>query len=261
MRPLLLLFTLATTPLLAQAPATIPTTDGKPPTIQTNDGGADGVMQSIFVPPIASAPFTLTLSADWSRPLPNGGSVTLANQRHIARDSHGRIYQERWILVPKGGPMKSAMNLVQIADPDKHTLYNCFTATRICELKTFTLLSTANYEPHIGISGPLANDFGTREVENLGVADTAGVPTTGTRTTLTINPGQLGNDRPMVTTREFWYSPHLGLNLLSDVDDPQNGHQTFRASDITTSEPDPRLFDLPSGYRIADVRKVQPPSK
>ena len=37
------------------------------------------------------------------------------------------------------------------------------------------------------------------------VLPTAGVPTTGTRTTLTVNPGQLGNDQPIVTTREVWY--------------------------------------------------------
>lgn len=257
MRCLLLL--ILATPLLAQTPSQ-PTTDGKPPVFQTNDGGANGVMQSIFVPPIASAPFTLTLSTDWSRPLANGGTVTLSNQRHIARDGHGRIYQERWVLVPKGGPIRSTLNLVQIGDPDKHTLYNCFVATKTCELIAYNRPSAASYEPHIGVSGPLPNNYGSREVENLGVADTAGVPTTGTRTTLTINPGQLGNDRPMVTTREFWYSTHLGLNLLSDVDDPQNGHQTFRASDVTTSEPDPRLFDLPAGYRIVDLRKVQPPS-
>ena len=258
MRPLLL--SLLAAPLLAQAPPPAQTADTKPPVIQTNDGGANGVMQSIFVPPIASAPFTLTLSTDWSRPLANGGTVTLANQRHIARDGHGRLYEERWMLVPKGGPIRSTMNLVQIGDPDKHTLYNCFTATRTCELITYRLLSSYNYEPHIGVSGALSNGMGTREVENLGVADTAGVPTTGTRTTLTINPGQLGNDRPMVTTREFWYSRQLGINLLSDVDSPENGHQVFRASEITTSEPDPRLFDLPAGYRIVDLRKVHPPS-
>ncbi len=258
MHRLSLLLTLAAAPLLAQTSQ--PTQNAQPSVIQTNDGGTNGVMQSIFVPPIAGAPFTLTLSTDWSRPLANGGTVTLANQRHIARDSRGRLYQERWILVPKGGPIKSTMNLVQIGDPDKHTLYNCFVANRTCELIAYDSVSTANYEPHIGVSGTLPNNMGARQVENLGVADTAGVPTAGTRTTVTINPGQLGNDRPMVTTREFWYSPHLGLNLLSDVDDPQNGHQTFRTSDITTSEPDPRLFDLPEGYRIVDLRKTHPPS-
>ncbi len=249
---LLSLLSLTAAPLLAQS--------SQPVTIQTNDGGANGVMQSIFVPPIPSAPFTLTLSTDWSRPLANGGTVTLSNQRHIARDSHGRIYQERWMLVPRGGPVTSTMNLVQIMDPDKHTLYNCFVANRTCELIRYNRLADASYEPHIGVSGPLPNNMGTRQVENLGVAETAGVPTTGTRTTLTVNPGQMGNDQPMVTTREFWYSAHLGLNLLSDVNDPQTGHQVFRASDVTTSEPDPRLFDLPDGYRVVDLRKVQPAS-
>lgn len=239
-------------PLLAQTP--------QQPSIQTNDGGSEGVMQSIFVPPILSAPFTLTLSTDWSRPLGNGGTMTLSNQRHIARDSHDRIYQERWVLVPKDGPIKSTLNVIQVMDPAQHTLHTCFVARKTCELVTYNLLSTTNYEPHIGISGPLPNNSGNRTVESLGVADTAGVSTTGTRTTVTFNPGQLGNDRPMVTTREFWYSPHLGLNLRSDVEDPRSGHQVFRASEVTTSEPDPRLFEVPAGYRVVDLRNVVPSS-
>src|SRR4051812_33432171 len=69
------------------------------------DGGAgNGIMQSLFIPPKAGAPFSLTLSTEWTRPLPGGGTWTLVNERHIMRDSKGRIYQERWILVPKGGP-------------------------------------------------------------------------------------------------------------------------------------------------------------
>ena len=167
------------------------------PTFHTQDGGTNGVMESIFIPPIASAPFFLTLSTDWSRPLSGGGSVTLSNERHIARDGQGRIYQERWILVPKGGKIASTMNVLQMEDPAQHTQYNCFPGPKVCELLRYSLSSTAVYTPQIGTSGPLADNSGRREVEQLGVANTAGVDTTGVRTTTTINAGERGNDRPM----------------------------------------------------------------
>ena len=55
----------------------------------------------------------------------DGGSYTLTNRRRIARDSAGRIYEERWLLVPKGSDIKSSMNFIQIADPVNRTLYTC----------------------------------------------------------------------------------------------------------------------------------------
>src|SRR5579859_1685190 len=70
--------------------------------IRRADGGASGAMESIFVSPKAGAPFRLTLHTEWTRPMANGGIFTLTNDRLIARDSRGRIYQERWTLVPKG---------------------------------------------------------------------------------------------------------------------------------------------------------------
>ena len=243
----------------ALAPAYGAPQAGSPtPTIQSHDGGTSGVMESIFVPPIPSAPFTLTLATDWSRPLSGGGTVTVSNERHIARDGQGRIYQERWLLVPKGGKIKSTMNVVQIVDPGEHTQYNCFTGPKVCELLPYGLSATANYAPAIGQAGPLPDNSGRRDVEALGVANTAGVNTQGTRVTTTINPGVLGNDRPMVTTREFWYSAQLGLNLVSLVDAPDSGRQSFRVTELTVSEPDPRLFALPEGYRVVDTRKDVP---
>ena len=98
--------------------------------VRRADGGTSGRMESIFVPPKAGAPFSLTLATEWSRPMGNGGTFTLANERRIVRDSKGRIYQERWILVPKGSKIKSQMDVFQITDPEQHTWYNCITALK-----------------------------------------------------------------------------------------------------------------------------------
>ena len=57
----------------------------------------------------------------------------------------------------------------------------------------------------------------------------------------------MGNDQPMTTSREFWYAPSLGVNLISIVDDPQSGKQLFTATDLSIADPDPSLFNPPRG--------------
>lgn len=250
-RPFLL--TLCTL-LFTQAATTNAQTASQPAIVRVPDGGTRGRMESIFIPPKAGAPFSLTLVTEWSRPLGNGGTFTLTNQRRIARDSLGRIYQERWLLVPKGGDIKSHMDVFQITDPGQHTWYNCETATKVCELLKYQLTTEENFQPAIGTSGPLANGKGSRQHEDLGMSSTDGVDTHGYRETVTINPGVMGNDKPMVTTREFWYSPELAINLISIADSPQNGKQVFRAKDVATSEPEASLFVVPDEYKIVDRR-------
>lgn len=64
-------------------------------------------MESIVIPPKRKAPFCFTLETEWFRTMADGGTITMVNQRRIARDSEGRIYQERRFLVPKNGKQES----------------------------------------------------------------------------------------------------------------------------------------------------------
>ncbi len=125
------------------------------------DGGVRGTLESLVIPPKAEAPFTLTLATEWVQSLSDGGTITLVNQRRIARDSKGRIYQERWLLVPKNGKVESKMNVIQIADPNSHTLYNCFfDGKNICRVSTYLPSTNAVYKMDGPPSGPLPNDSG-----------------------------------------------------------------------------------------------------
>ncbi len=67
------------------------------------DGGTRERLVSIFIPNIPNAPFTATVNTEWVRALPDGTRITLVNHRLIARDSAGRIFQERRMLVPQNG--------------------------------------------------------------------------------------------------------------------------------------------------------------
>ena len=221
------------------------------------DGGVNEVLQSIYIPPLLNAPFTALVHTEWTRPMANGGTYTFVNQRMVARDGRGRIYEERWLLAPKGSEDQSRMNVIQIADPVARTLYNCFTlrTPHRCELDKYAELALTSYKPLVLASGPLGNGQGSRVHEDLGKRLIEGIETEGTRDTVDYNAGVMGSDQPFSIWREFWQSPQIGVNLYSEVANPSVGKQVFTLSDVLLSEPDPRLFELPDGFEVIDHRK------
>jgi hypothetical protein len=252
---------------MAQEPAIVPNPQpiGPQKPVQqyyAEDGGAHGgILESIVIPPKLQAPFTLLLETEWVRGLPDGGSITTVNKRRIARDTDGRIYEERWFLVPKDGKVQSEMTTIQISDPHQHTLYNCFMLreSKECVLVPYATELDAVFRFHGASSGPLPDGAGETIHLDLGKQLVSGVETIGARDTVIYNPGLFGNDRKLSIEREFWFAPKLGFNLLSKRSDPRIGTQTFTATNLILSEPDLKLFDLPEGFKVVDRRQTAPP--
>ena len=118
---------------LAQVQQSLPSHPAQP----TKDGGVREVLESIVIPPIPNSPFTATLDTEATKYAADGSTMTFVNERHIARDQQGRIYEERWLLVPKNSDVKSSMNWIQIADPKQRTLYNCSPQRHVCDLVVY----------------------------------------------------------------------------------------------------------------------------
>jgi len=70
----------------------------------------------------------------------------------------------------------------------------------------------------------------------------------------TLAAGEFGNTRSEPIVKEFWYSPRLGLNIITKRFDPRSGSQNFIVNHLSLNEPDPRTFEPPADYRI--VRQV-----
>jgi hypothetical protein len=90
--------------------------------------------------------------------------------------------------------------------------------------------------------------------EDLGKNIVSGLDAGGTRETRTLNPGAIGNDRPISIVKEFWYSPQLGINLSVKRMDPRHGTEIFNVTDLSLVEPDPKYFVVPGGFSIVDHR-------
>jgi hypothetical protein len=88
------------------------------------------------------------------------------------------------------------------------------------------------------------------KIESLGKQSVEGVDAIGTRTTITIAAGQIGNERPIEIVDEHWYSQELQTTVMSRHSDPRSGEVVYRLKNINRAEPDHSLFEVPANYMI-----------
>jgi hypothetical protein len=205
--------------------------------------------QSTHVPGISllaipGKPFSGTDTIEWTRTLDDGTTVTTHLTATLARDSQGRMYRENHHFVALD--KKSFAYQIQIYDPITRSETICSTKSMQCVIQDCKPRTFFETTP----AGSFDNGNRFLARESLGSQVIEGIYTNGTRETTTINPGVLGNDRPLVSTREFWYSDELETNLSVTRTDPRNGKQVIWISNISRSEPDPHLFEIPIGYTI-----------
>src|SRR5271170_5003463 len=216
------------------------------------DGGTRTRVEGIQVLPVTGKPFSGRDSIEWTRTLEDGSVVTTHLTALVARDSQGRIRRERVSFVPANSNEQSKVMETVVVDPGEHTRTTCTIATRLCTITRYYL--PAKFTPVA--AGPLEN--GTRFLtrESLGTNIVDDLNAVGTRETLTINAGVIGDNQPVVTTREFWYSSDLEINLSVTRKDPREGTQVIQLVDLSRSEPDATLFQVPAGFTILDTRTV-----
>jgi hypothetical protein len=89
--------------------------------------------------------------------------------------------------------------------------------------------------------------------EDLGTTEIEGFSVTGTRYTHTIAAGEMGNDQPMTTTSERWFSSDLKIDLLNKSESPESGKQVHKLVNIHLGDPDPLLFQVPADYTVKET--------
>lgn len=96
--------------------------------------------------------------------------------------------------------------------------------------------------------------------EQLGKQTIEGVEAEGTRTTVTIPAGEIGNERPIEIVSERWYSPELQLVVMSRTSDPRMGETTYKLTNINRTEPAKSLFEVPASYTVKEGPHFGPTS-
>jgi hypothetical protein len=214
------------------------------------DGGTTYHVDGISVRPLPGQPFSGRSTTEWTRTLEDGSVVTNRLLALVARDSQGRIYREGRHFVPVNSDQEPKRFRFKIADPVTHTLTVCLVASRSCSVTSYFVPTSFKLRP----VGPFDDGKRTLARESLGNDVMDGINVIGTRETVTVNAGVVGNSQPLAITREFWYSPDLQVNLAITRKDPREGTQVVHVHEVSRSEPDPNLFKVPEGYTVHDLR-------
>jgi len=205
----------------------------------------------IFVTPIPNVPFSGIIDVQRSFVRPDGTVVNVKTIRQIARDSRGRIHNEGRELVPVSSKKAPKIGRIHLYDPQ----------TRISTVidprhKTFwaTLVNhpPSTVPPGLLAASPVgdmlpANEF-TKQ-EDLGMSDMEGVSVHGVRQTQTVPADAAGTVEDVVVTDEYWYSEELRINMQIKHSDPRVGAVTMTVTQVSRTEPDPSLFEIPDGYK------------
>jgi hypothetical protein len=246
--------------------------------------GVPVIAPNIFTGPTGK-PYSGEQVSEHSQTLADGTNIVQTLGRVVTyRDSEGRIRNERYFVPPMQGVVVPPPN-IEIIDPVAHYHYMLDQRNHVARRMVWppsvrrgstappsqSATATAWFFPGPSTTGSFSttqtNTTGQSPTiskamsdrphpehnrESLGTQIMEGLTVEGTRTTTTYPAGLMGNDRPITTVMETWVSPDLKVTVLSKNSDPRNGEQTTKLINISQSEPDPSLFQVPADYTVTD---------
>jgi hypothetical protein len=220
---------------------------------------------------VKNAPYSAGIVTETTQILADGNRIRHTATARIFRDSEGRVRNEQSLAgLDVLAPHANLQQVVFINDPVAGVNY----ALNVSE-KTATKSTSvrggrgASQQPRAvprrgdapnGLTPP-GGRFGRGpdaaaqnvKTESLGRQTIAGAPADGTRTTVIVPAGQMGNEQPMQIVSEMWYSPDLQTTVLSKHSDPRDGETVFRLVDISRGDPPASLFQPPADYQVSEA--------
>jgi hypothetical protein len=211
-------------------------------------GAIPQTANGIYVTSVPGIPFMAVSELETTRITPDGTSVSLKTTRAIARDSKGRIYKEARRLEPATESATPPIILIDIFEPQTKTYTFIYPDSR-------TFWKGTLQRPPSGLADEYFYGWPTRDglpisrsarEEDLGNQTIDGMPVRGLRETKEV-VDETGNRT--VETAEYWYSDDLHMNLVTKLNKPGKVTLTVTVTQITRSEPDAAIFEIPSDYK------------
>lgn len=242
-------------------------------------------------PTVKGQPYTAEAVTEMTRVLADGTRILNKNSSTMARDSEGRSRRENTLsnIGPWAAGNQQTPRFATISDPvAKETLLldlNARTARRmkapfnmplppapagskdaVFERRVHVVMQDHRGEagdlsslppPAAGAVTMMRREGGQNaKKETLGRQNMEGVAVDGTRETTTVPAGEIGNDRPIQTVTERWYSPELQMVIYSKTIDPQFGETIYRVSNLRRAEPNSDLFKVPADFKMVEGNMI-----
>jgi hypothetical protein len=229
---------------------------------------------------VKDAPYSAEVISTYDTVLPGGKQLHGETHGRVFRDSEGRTRSESDAVSSTATATKS--KLIFINDPVDHSVIMLDPQTMTARVNTWPFpvgSSTAIklqpaplppagdldsssqpsaaggkfYAAAPGAPGAAAGVFSGAQTEDLGTRQMEGVTVTGTRVTRTLSPAP-SETQPRTMVMTTWVSTDLKITVSSETEDAQAGHRATKLVNIVRTEPGAALFQIPSGYTVADSR-------
>ena len=228
--------------------------------------------------PVKGAPYSGNAVTDSTQTLADGNRIVNHATAAVYRDGEGRERREQ--SIPNIGPFAAQgapPMTIFISDPVAGVNYSLNPSTKTAIKMPVPPMPPGAQGPimiqRFGAAGGSAtasmvtpgqpqvmmySKSGTAlaanppDVQQLGTKVVEGVQADGTRSTLTIPAGQIGNDNPIQIVDEVWRSPDLQVIVHSEHSDPRMGTTVYSLQNISRSDPSPALFQVPADYTVTD---------
>lgn len=240
--------------------------------------------------PVKGAPYSAQALTEMTQTLADGNRISHSSSSMIYRDSMGRERREQ--SMGAIGPWKAQgdpQQVVFISDPVAGVNYELDPKNKTARKMPAPPPLTANIQkagqpagggdvffqaapfdlpvppPGGAVAGARVMIFNKQiadgtppagNTEQLGTKTIEGVPAEGTRTTITIPAGQIGNERALEIVSERWYSPELKVTVMSRQSDPRSGETVYRLTQINRTEPIHSMFEVPADYTITEMPAI-----
>ena len=212
-------------------------------------GSGEELLQTIFIhDPVAGVTYSLdskTRIAHKSAPFrfelsktPGGGIATAQGQRFEFKLGEGTSASGNVIMA---APLGASVEAARVPHPG---------------VEQFTMRTEGGPGGTYAFRTSKADANAVKE--QLGKQIIEGVEAEGTRTTITIPAGEIGNERPIEIVSERWYSPELQLVVMTRHSDPRFGETTYKLTNISRAEPAKSLFEVPADYTIKTGMHIGP---
>jgi hypothetical protein len=200
--------------------------------------------------PVANASWVLNPKTQTARKLPMGNFVYSTSSRGPGGEVS--TFVVRSDSTRSAGPVEAGVVEAKLAE-----VRNAETKMK-AEIETHVRMTGT---PGVMVGGPpmevrraLTSQRMKVNTESLGKRTIEGVSSEGTKHVSTTEAGAIGNDRPIQSVTERWFSPDLQTVMLTRSTDPRTGEQVFRLVNVSRSEPAAYLFQVPAGYQVSEAK-------
>jgi hypothetical protein len=228
------------------------------------DGGSRGVTvtPSGQAGPVLARPLAATEIYRTIQLLADGTRVDHTDSGRFYRDDRGRMRTEGQGAIAIFDPVAAVSYLLR---PDNKT----YSQSPIGNPNSWTWVSAAGKTAAV-TSSPSRQELGDPAARiaqrRYGLPDNPpvtesltprlvnGIMASGSRVTITIPRGALGNDRDMKVVNERWYSDDLKVLVKSVNTDPRYGLTTYDLINLVQGPQPPALFQVPVDFKLPPSR-------